>query len=393
MLVALAGLSPQVVTETLYALLREGEVPGEVHVLTTLPGRHRVLDQLLDPHRGAFFTLCGEWQVDHRAIRFDRSTIHLFTGADGQPIEDLRTAEESAAMADQVAALVRGFTADPETRVHASLAGGRKTMTFYLGYALSLFGRPQDRLSHVLVPEDFESHPDFFYPPREPRQLRTRSGKWIDTRDARVDLVDLPFLRLRDYLPAGSAEAGFAELIRGAQEALAQAGAEAEVRVGVPEHTLACGSHSCRLRPQAFAVWLHLALTCQGPEADGGGEGAYRSFADLTGEPFAPEVWNRARGTALAPPRILAGLEELVEQLATSARGDRNFVAVVSKINRTLDEALPPRVADALRIRGVGRSPVLYGVSLAGVRLGFAAGAGSGGASGSSLRQLAAARR
>jgi CRISPR-associated protein (TIGR02584 family) len=34
-----------------------------------------------------------------------------------------------------------------------SIAGGRKTMGFYAGYALSLYGRAQDRMSHVLVEE------------------------------------------------------------------------------------------------------------------------------------------------------------------------------------------------------------------------------------------------
>ena len=52
--------------------------------------------------------------------------------------------------------------------LHVSIAGGRKTMGFYVGYALSLFARDQDRLSHVLVPPSLESRQDFFYPPPPP---------------------------------------------------------------------------------------------------------------------------------------------------------------------------------------------------------------------------------
>lgn len=37
-------------------------------------------------------------------------------------------------------------------------------MGFFVGYALSLFGRAQDRLSHVLVSDPFESLTDFYYP-------------------------------------------------------------------------------------------------------------------------------------------------------------------------------------------------------------------------------------
>ncbi|MBV5299598.1 MAG: TIGR02584 family CRISPR-associated protein, partial [Rhodoferax sp.] len=76
---------------------------------------------------------------------------------------DIRSPADNRAAADFITAQVRAITADSGCALHASIAGGRKTMGFYLGYALSLFGRPQDRLSHVLVSEPFESSYDFFY--------------------------------------------------------------------------------------------------------------------------------------------------------------------------------------------------------------------------------------
>ena len=47
-------------------------------------------------------------------------------------------------------------------------------MGFYLGYALSLYSRAQDRLSHVLVNSPFESHSEFFYPTPESRVIHRR---------------------------------------------------------------------------------------------------------------------------------------------------------------------------------------------------------------------------
>lgn len=41
-------------------------------------------------------------------------------------------------------------------------------MGFALGYAMSLFGRPQDCLSHVLVSDPYERVPDFYYPTPTP---------------------------------------------------------------------------------------------------------------------------------------------------------------------------------------------------------------------------------
>ncbi|CAK0767755.1 hypothetical protein CCP4SC76_4870001 [Gammaproteobacteria bacterium] len=104
-------------------------------------------------------------------------------------------------MADAITERVRLLTVDPETELHVSIAGGRKTMGFYLGYALSLFGRPQDRLSHVLVSEPFESSWDFFYPTPHSRVITTRDNKLADTAQAHVILAQIPFVRLRETLP------------------------------------------------------------------------------------------------------------------------------------------------------------------------------------------------
>ena len=46
---------------------------------------------------------------------------------------------------------------------------------------MTLFGRPQDRLSHVLVPEPFESSWGFFYPTPYSRIISIRDNKLIDT--------------------------------------------------------------------------------------------------------------------------------------------------------------------------------------------------------------------
>lgn len=83
-------------------------------------------------------------------------------GPDSQPLDDLRSAEENAALADFLVAFIRDRTQDPNVRLHCSVAGGRKTMGVYLALALQLYGRPGDTLFHVLVSPEFESHPQFF---------------------------------------------------------------------------------------------------------------------------------------------------------------------------------------------------------------------------------------
>ena len=83
----------------------------------------------------------------------------------GKQLDDAATDKDHQLTADFIIDKVRTLTADGQLPVHASLAGGRKTMTFLLGYAMSLYGRPEDELSHVLVSQGFENIREFFTRP------------------------------------------------------------------------------------------------------------------------------------------------------------------------------------------------------------------------------------
>jgi CRISPR-associated protein (TIGR02584 family) len=137
------------------------------------------------------------------------------------PLDDILTNADNIAVADFITEQVRAITVDPTASLHVSIAGGRKTMAFYIGYALSLFGRPQDRLSHVLVSPPFESLPEFFYPTPHTVVIRNNSGT-LDAKTARVHLGDIPFVRLRDGLPKSllGGRASFSDAVTEAQKAL-----------------------------------------------------------------------------------------------------------------------------------------------------------------------------
>jgi CRISPR-associated protein (TIGR02584 family) len=201
-LVMAVGLTPQVLTETLYALAVEAQkpwVPTEIHLITTSEGEHRARLSLLHDAGGQFHRFCADYGL--QGMAFDASHIHVVEDEQGRPIQDMRTVPENTRAADDICTRIGALCNDPNSSVHASIAGGRKTMGYYLGYALSLFGREQDRLSHVLVNAPFESLPDFFYPPVRPQVLHDRTGRPANTADARIMLAEIPFVRLRDGLP------------------------------------------------------------------------------------------------------------------------------------------------------------------------------------------------
>ena len=196
-LVASSGMSPAVVTETLYAIQRDNRPwPDELRIITTQSG-YEVLKTGLPK---AIASLCHEY--DRPILGNDSVRIRVISDIDGSPIEDARSVKEHEALGDFILREVRDISADPNTAIHASIAGGRKTMTYYLGYAMSLFGRPQDCLSHVLVSEEFGFNPEFFYPTKQPQLINGRDGEKLDCSEAEVILADIPFVRMRQSLPS-----------------------------------------------------------------------------------------------------------------------------------------------------------------------------------------------
>ena len=234
-LLAVTGLSPQVVTETLHALAVSAQqpfVPTEIHLITTAEGAERARLSLLSADRGWFKRIRDDYALPE--IAFDSTHIHVLRDAEGKPIADIRTPEDNLRCADFITEAVRAFTADPQAAVHVSIAGGRKTMGFFLGYALSLFGRDQDRLSHVLVSEPFESSWNFFYP--TPHSCVIEVGReghktLADTREAVVTLADIPFVSLRHGLQAEllAGTASFAATVNAARGSLGPATLEIDL--------------------------------------------------------------------------------------------------------------------------------------------------------------------
>ncbi|MGD8175629.1 CRISPR-associated ring nuclease Csm6 [Marinimicrobium sp. ARAG 43.8] len=219
-LLAVSGMSPQIITETLYSLIQEQRwVPDEVRLITTEQGRLNAVQHLLEGEKH-FQRLLNDYQISH-PIAFTKQHITVIQAPGTPPLSDLRTPEDNEVAADVIASSIRDLTNDEGTELHVSLAGGRKTMGFYAGYALSLFGRPQDRLSHVLVSEHYESNQNFFYPTPYTNHIHTRDGRTLDTREAKVWLAQIPFVRLRNRLPSSLLQGthSFSETVRLAREA------------------------------------------------------------------------------------------------------------------------------------------------------------------------------
>ena len=154
-LIAGIGTSPAVLTETVWALAHQKEavVPEEVVVITTKTGKARLWAELVDGGvwKSLVASLARERVPGSERLHLGTTAIRVLPDAEGNEIDDLRTAEDNLRAADFMLGVVRQYTADPSTRVLASIAGGRKTMSALLFSCMSLLGRSDDRILHVFT--------------------------------------------------------------------------------------------------------------------------------------------------------------------------------------------------------------------------------------------------
>ena len=360
-LLAVCGLSPQIVTETLYALAADEHapfVPTEVHLITTQEGFRRAELSLLSDDLGWFHKLCQDYRLP--GIQFDRHHIHVMRDATERAMDDIRGLQDNRAAADFITAQVRQFSSDPHCALHASIAGGRKTMGFYLGYALSLYGRPQDRLSHVLVSEPFESSWDFFYPTPYSRVLQTRDGKLADTAMAQVTLAEIPFVSLRHGLPVAllAGHASFNDTVLAARAALAPP----QLVIDLAHRRINASGVEVVLPPAELAL---LAVFARQVLTDG--EALPAPPKDGTDDQWAKRFLHEYR-RIVGPMAATDGTERA---LKNGMDGDY-FSQRKSKLERLLRRALGPAVVH-YRIGDGGLRPRKYRLGLGAEAIRFAA--------------------
>ncbi len=203
-LLAVCGLSPQVITETLYALHQHYKKVDEIHIITTRDGKEKIFAHLLAGKSGYYYKYLKDYNIDPTSINFGPDNIHTITDQYGNEISDIITEYDNELLLKKCLDITFFFTSDPNNAVFFSIAGGRKTMSACLIVAAQFYGRPQDRIYHVLVSPEFESNRNFFYPPPEPCTIKLIGSNgtpfYKSTKYAEVTLVPIPFVSIRNQL-------------------------------------------------------------------------------------------------------------------------------------------------------------------------------------------------
>lgn len=273
-LLAVTGLSPAIVTETVWALAQEKPrtLPKRVIFVTTQVGADKIREQLFAPLEALGGS--SAWQALRQALKAGDDELiaeepriigkaNPRTGA-MQALADIQTPADNDLAASFILEGVRGIVENPDLRLVASIAGGRKTMGALLHAAVSLIGRETDRLTHVLVSPPYETMPGFFFPGQPGGGVKDRLGKAHDPAKAVVRLADVPFVPLRNrFEDLHDMPGNFSGLVqRFSREMKQDAERPSLVEISYRRKMLWIDDQPVKMRVKAltvlhFLLWLH----------------------------------------------------------------------------------------------------------------------------------------
>ena len=265
-LVGAVGMSPAVLTETVWALAHEepATVVDEVVAITTAQGRNAIREQLLDS--GVWQDLCKTLAKEGVPVAgkmaFGSSDSIRVIGDGSRDFADISSIAENEAAGDFILRVLRSYTGEADTTVIASIAGGRKTMSALMLACMCLVGREQDRVCHVLVNPPYDSfalQPRFMFPLKgKTHRLPHDSGVYA-TKDAVIQLADIPFVRLLQFHGVQSRlNGGYRAVVAKTQRAIPDIDLP-EVVVDATRGILTVGDTEVDLKDLDLAVCISIA--------------------------------------------------------------------------------------------------------------------------------------
>ncbi|MBU2444234.1 MAG: TIGR02584 family CRISPR-associated protein [Bacteroidetes bacterium] len=254
LLICVSGLTPQIITESLFCISVKKKIPiHEIYILTTARGRNVILgadkDSVTPKSRlkNELLDLCKKYKL--KTPKFEENDSHIIVAKE-ESIElyDIRTDRHNLLFPNKVCEFIRSKTIDPNNILYCTISGGRKTMSVNLAFALSLFGRENDKLLHVLTREEHEFKG--FYPITKK-----------ETRD--LEIAEIPYVRLRSILAHETKtkdlfKLNFDKIVQETQKELKILSDERKLICSVDKRELKFGTKSVHFEPLEFALYFHL---------------------------------------------------------------------------------------------------------------------------------------
>lgn len=276
-LVAGMGTSPAVLTNAVWALAHQKKpiVPDEIVVFNTKNGKTLLKKALFDGGVWADMLKClAREGVDVEGkLMFGETSIRSIPDVKGNEIDDLRTGEDNLRAADFMLAQLRQYTEDSGVELHVSIAGGRKTMSALLFSCMTLLGREDDKVYHVLLPSEFEggTEPVFYFPKKGAKYKARIAGKTYQGAKMQGELFEVPFVRMRGWYQDKfkSIPPSYRTLISRVQEVAPPAIAYPEIEIDAWNGWVKVDGKLVPMSKPCFAMLLLLADGCPAKDLHG----------------------------------------------------------------------------------------------------------------------------
>lgn len=254
-LICVSGLTPQIITESLYCLsVKQKILIDEIYVLTTSRGREVVLG--IDKHpstpksplKREIESLCEKYKLVKPA--FENNDTHIIVAKEESiELSDVRSDKQNQLFPNKVAELIKNKTNEFETTLYCVISGGRKSMSVHLAFALSVFGRENDKLLHVLTSEENEFKG--FYP------INKKEHK-------ELEISEIPYVRLRSLLMSGNPNPQilnkkFVDIVKYTQNQLHKIYDKRQLFIDIGKRSFTFDSNTINLEPLEMAIYLLFA--------------------------------------------------------------------------------------------------------------------------------------
>ncbi|MEI6890586.1 MAG: CRISPR-associated ring nuclease Csm6 [Pontiella sp.] len=263
-LISVVGMSPAVLTETVWALAQENPpvIPDEVIAITTLAGKDQIkkqllgMDQIWDSLRDSLGTAAAG------KLRFGADASIQVIGDGRTDFIDIASPEENEQTADFILGVLRRHSEDSTIQIIASIAGGRKSMSALMLACMSLVGRENDRVCHVLANEEYiREHRTFCFPQNK-----------AEAKTANIQLSEIPFIRVRGWYlqETGEAPPSYKHMVSLFRETAREAIVYPEIKLHAERLQITVGNNPYKLNQAEFiAAWTFWETRKKGDFQDG----------------------------------------------------------------------------------------------------------------------------
>ncbi len=246
-LLAISGLTPQIVTETIFALYKKYDIViDEIFIVTTkrglevLKGNDKAPNTPKTPFASQVKKLSRHLQIETPKFSLNKNVF--IANEESLDIYDIKTDEHNILFPNKVAEMLSKLSNLENSSIHASLSGGRKSMSAHLALVFSLFARNQDKLYHVITEEKFEFQ-NFFPITHEEEKALT--------------IAEIPFVRLRSLnAPLLKEFKSYSDLVEKAQTRLSLITDASTILVDLSSKKITYKEKSVELTPMQISLYF-----------------------------------------------------------------------------------------------------------------------------------------